>query len=345
MKPFVSILVPAFNAERWIGDCIKSAISQTWPFKEVVVVDDGSRDATLEIARSFSSTNVQVISQENRGAGAARNLALSLAQGDYIQWLDADDILSADKVSLQLEIEKSGTISRTLLSGAWGRFHTCPQRARFVPTGLWMDLQPAEWLFRKLDGNLWMAIESWLVSRRLIELAGPWNETLSLDDDGEYFCRVIRHSTNIRFVGKSQCFCRRGTSSLSNELTLSDQKMESQAASLVEHVRTLMSLEDSTRTRGASLKLLFRWSSFFWPDRPDLWQRMRLLSNELGVELPQPLSREGNGWMRRIIGQSRAKRARRILSDFRSRASELWEHLLCRTFPPRWTSSNPPKRG
>jgi len=324
---------------------LKSAVSQTWPSKEVVVVDDGSRDATVEIARSFTSSNVQVVTQEHRGACAARNVALSLAQGEYIQWLDADDILSAEKIALQLRGAKSGTSAWTLLSGAWGKFHSCPQRSRFVPTGLWVDLDPAEWLFRKLDSNLWMAIESWLVNRRLTELAGPWDETLSLDDDGEYFCRVIRHSTSIRFVGEARCFCRRGTSGLSNELTLSDQKMESQAASLVVHVRTLMSLEDSPRTRSACLKLLTRWSGFFWPDRPDLWQRMRLLSNELGAELPQPLSREGHGWMRKIVSQSRARRARRILSALRSRASELWEHLLCRAFRPRWTSSHPQKRG
>ena len=64
----VSILIPAFNAQEWIGDTLRSAIAQTWEPKEIVVVDDGSADETLAIARSFESDSVHVITQENQGA-------------------------------------------------------------------------------------------------------------------------------------------------------------------------------------------------------------------------------------------------------------------------------------
>ena len=103
MKPLVSILIPAYNAERWIADAIRSALAQTWPNKEIIVVDDGSADQTLQVARGFASKSVLVTTQPNRGAAAARNHAFSLGQGDYIQWLDADDLLAPDKVSLQME--------------------------------------------------------------------------------------------------------------------------------------------------------------------------------------------------------------------------------------------------
>ena len=85
MKQLVSIIIPAYNAEKWISACIESAISQTWPRKEILVVDDGSSDKTLEVAKSYSSPELRVFSQENRGASAARNHGLSMAQGDYIQ--------------------------------------------------------------------------------------------------------------------------------------------------------------------------------------------------------------------------------------------------------------------
>jgi Glycosyltransferases involved in cell wall biogenesis len=98
MTALVSILIPAFNAERWIADTIKSALDQSWPSKEIIIVDDGSRDETVRIAQRFASKDVTVISQENQGASAARNKALQLCQGDYIQWLDADDLLAPDKV-------------------------------------------------------------------------------------------------------------------------------------------------------------------------------------------------------------------------------------------------------
>ena len=67
MSPLVSILIPAYNAERWIADTIRSAQAQTWPRKEIIVVDDGSTDQTLSIARKFASKEVSVVSQENRG--------------------------------------------------------------------------------------------------------------------------------------------------------------------------------------------------------------------------------------------------------------------------------------
>jgi glycosyltransferase involved in cell wall biosynthesis len=63
MKPLVSILIPAYNAEQWISDAIESALAQTWPHKEVIVVDDGSSDRTLDVARRFASRNVRVLSQ------------------------------------------------------------------------------------------------------------------------------------------------------------------------------------------------------------------------------------------------------------------------------------------
>src|SRR5262245_6146422 len=96
-KPLVSILIPAYNAEKLIGYTLQSAVSQTWPRKEVIVIDDGSTDRTAEIARRFASTNVKVVSTLNCGLSAAVNTAYKLCQGDYIQELDADDILSPDK--------------------------------------------------------------------------------------------------------------------------------------------------------------------------------------------------------------------------------------------------------
>ena len=102
MKPLVSILIPAYNAERFLAETIRSALHQSWPHKEIIVVDDGSKDNTLALAQSFASTGVKVVAQPNQGAAAARNHLASLAQGDYLQWLDADDLLSADKIARQV---------------------------------------------------------------------------------------------------------------------------------------------------------------------------------------------------------------------------------------------------
>src|SRR5919199_5243439 len=102
MEPLVSILIPAYNAQQWITDTIESALAQTWPKKEIIIVDDGSSDQTLQIVKQFASKTVLIVTQANHGASVARNTAFSLCQGDYIQWLDADDLLAPDKIEKQV---------------------------------------------------------------------------------------------------------------------------------------------------------------------------------------------------------------------------------------------------
>src|SRR5438445_8457140 len=162
MKPLVSILIPAFDAQEWIADTIKSAVRQTWPRKEIIVVDDGSRDHTLAIARQFASKEVSVVTQANQGAAAARNQAFSVCQGDYIQWLDADDLLAPDKITRQMEAVDQCRSKRTLLSSAWGRFIYRPHRVTFVPRALWCALPPAEWRCGTMGQNVWMQLETWV---------------------------------------------------------------------------------------------------------------------------------------------------------------------------------------
>src|SRR6516164_8950813 len=188
MKSLVSILIPAYNAENWIAYTLQSAVEQTWPRKEIVVVDDGSKDGTAEAARRFAAKNVKVVSTDNQGLSAAVNTAYRLCQGDYIQELDSDDILAPDKIERQLAALRESDSPRTLLSGPWAAFHYRTRRAQFVRNALWEDLTPVEWLLRKMNENLHMQTGTWLTSRELAEAAGPWDSRLLNDDDGEYFC-------------------------------------------------------------------------------------------------------------------------------------------------------------
>jgi len=293
MRPLVSILIPAYNAERWIGDTIRSAEAQNWARKEIIVVDDGSHDQTLRVAREFASKNALVVRQENQGASAARNKAFELCQGDYIQWLDADDLLSIDKIAKQMEAAEQSQNKRLLLSSPWGAFMYRVSAAQFSPTSLWGDLSPVEWLLRKMGENLHMQTATWLVSRELSEAAGSWDVRLSLDDDGEYFCRVVLASDAIRFVPDGKVFYRqRGSDSISN-IDASDKKLESQLLSMQLHVSYLRSLEESERTRIACLEYLQTWYMWFFEERLDLAQQVERLAATFAGRLKVPrLSRK-----------------------------------------------------
>jgi glycosyltransferase involved in cell wall biosynthesis len=95
----VSIIIPAFNDVAWLSAAVDSALSQTYPSCEIIVVDDGSTDGTGALIRSRYGGRVRYVHQPNRGLPAARNAGLALASGEYVQFLDADDILLPSKVA------------------------------------------------------------------------------------------------------------------------------------------------------------------------------------------------------------------------------------------------------
>jgi glycosyltransferase involved in cell wall biosynthesis len=328
VQPLVSILIPAFNAEAWIAESIESALVQSWPKKEIIIVDDGSKDGTYSIARQFASKEVLVLTQANQGAVAARNRAFSLSQGDYIQWLDADDLLAPDKIGKQMRAVEECGGPRTLLSCAWGHFVYRTSRARFRPTSLWCDLSPIDWLLRKFGGDLFMQPSTWLVSRDLTEAAGPWDTRLSLDDDGEYFCRVVRNSDGIRFVPGAKVFYRRaGFGSLSNP-GRSGKKLESQFLSLQLQIRCLRSLEDSERVRLACLRFLEAYLTLFYPERPDIIKRAEELAVALGGRLPVPLLPWKYAWIKELFGWTAAKQAQLYYNRLKSSAIASWDRTM-----------------
>src|SRR5215475_8742407 len=129
MKSLVSILIPAYNARAFLRQTLESALAQSWTRKEIIVVDDASTDSTLSIAKEFASRGVRVASHQSRlGAAAARNKAFSLCQGDYIQWLDADDLLAPDKIEKQMAVLEATSNKRLLVSSAWGSFMYRPYK-------------------------------------------------------------------------------------------------------------------------------------------------------------------------------------------------------------------------
>jgi glycosyltransferase involved in cell wall biosynthesis len=310
VKPLVSILIPAYNAAKYLPYTLQSAIAQDWPSKEIIVIDDGSRDETLEVARRFSSESVSVFTQDNQGAASTRNNLLAAAQGDFIQWLDADDLLAPQKISSQLQALKSAAEgSRVLASGPWGYFYYRTQRTKFRSSPLWCDLSPAEWLIRKMEHNAHMQTATWLVGRELTEEAGPWNSTLLSDDDGEYFARVILRSSGIRFVPEAKVFYRRSDDGRLSYIGDSPRKIEAQFASMRQNVDYVLGLDDGPRARNACVNYLQAWLPTFHPERPDIVREARDLASLLGGALETPRLPWKYFWVERLFGRSLARRA------------------------------------
>jgi glycosyltransferase involved in cell wall biosynthesis len=280
VTPLVSILIPAYNAAPWISETIRSALAQTWPQIEIIVVDDGSTDTTLTVANSFASPRVRIVSQPNRGASSARNHALTLARGEYIQFLDADDLLAPDKIESQLRrLLPLGP--RTLASGAWARFESTLSSVVFTLQPNARDLSGVEFLQINFEEIAMMHPAAWLAPRALLDRSGSWDEALSLNDDGEYFARVALASDQIVFCTDARSYYR---SNLSN--SLSRRKDPRALASLYRSVELtlehLLAVDRSPRTVAAAA-FAWKWAAFeLYPTLSDLSRTAEAESKKLG---------------------------------------------------------------
>jgi len=338
MKPLVSILIPAYNAERWIADTIQSALAQTWPTKEIIIVDDGSSDQTLQVAREFACKTVCLVQQENQGAAAARNTAFALSQGDYIQWLDADDLLSREKIEKQMQAAEQTESKRILISSGWGYFMYRPAKARFTPGPLWCDLSPLEWLLRKWEHNAHMQTATWLVSRELTDAAGAFDTRLLSDDDGEYFFRVIMRSEGIRFVPDAKVFYRASPSNRLSYIGRSSRKAEAQFLGMKMQIGYLRSMQDNDRVRAACVTYLQTWLGHFYPDRPDLARELEDLATSLGGRLKVPRLPWKYLWIQKLFGFTAARQVCQHCNQYKSSVMRFWDKTLFRLKSETWQS-------
>jgi glycosyltransferase involved in cell wall biosynthesis len=218
MSPRVSIIIPCRNGVRWLGEAIESCLGQSWANLQIIVIDNGSTDGSLDLAKRYEARAVTVLACERVGASAARNVGLKHADGDLIQFLDADDFLDADKIRRQVE-RLNAAPAASVASGAWARFASDPSEAVFTSEAVWRDFAPEDFLIASWLGGGMMPNFAWLAPRAVIERAGPWNETLSVNDDGEFFCRVVLASSGIVF-----CADARGYYRSAGALTLSGRR-------------------------------------------------------------------------------------------------------------------------
>jgi glycosyltransferase involved in cell wall biosynthesis len=319
MPPRVSILIPSHNAGRWLAATLDSALAQTWPNREIIVVDDGSTDDSLSVARGYEPRGIRVIAQPNRGASAARNQALAAARGDYIQFLDADDLLHPRKIELQMAILESCD-GQFICSGEWARFHEAPGSVVFDPQPNYRDLTGVEFLQIFFEQIAMMQPAAWLAPRPLLDRAGPWNEQLSLNDDGEYFARAMLAARGIRFCPGARVYYRSG---IGGSLSQRKDPKALQSAFLAMELTLghLLAVDQSARTKSAAA-FGWKWLAFeSYPGAPALAREAERRSRQLGkCARPVPAGRLFQ-IASKLVGWRLAKRLRdRLLARRASRA-------------------------
>ena len=186
----VTIGIPCFNAARWIAASVESALAQTWPEKEVIVVDDGSTDGSTGILEKFGAA-IRLVRTDHRGGNHARNEALRHATGEWLQFLDADDYLEPEKLARQFAEADGGAAADVIYSPTWMEDTRTGHRERGVldPT---RDLyvQWITWQLPQTGGCLWR--------RSALDSLGGWKESQPCCQEHELYLRALQ--AGLRFV-------------------------------------------------------------------------------------------------------------------------------------------------
>jgi GT2 family glycosyltransferase len=220
-EPTFTVAMPAYNAERTIAASIRSVLAQTRSDHELIVVDDGSTDATVEIASGFNDPRVRVLRQENQGPGAARNLAITEARGRYVSMLDSDDLwlpTYLETMGAALDADPRAGLAYT---DAW----VLDDRTRRIRKTTAMHYQdpplppPAEPLeFLRLlviRGNF--VFTSATVRRTTLDAIGAFNMLLTPSEDFELWLRIVAHGYRAVRVGPKLAVYRKRSGSLSTD--------------------------------------------------------------------------------------------------------------------------------
>jgi glycosyltransferase involved in cell wall biosynthesis len=194
--PLASIVIPAFNAARTITSTVESALRQSLTSLEVVVVNDGSTDATAEIVGGMDDPRVRLVTQANRGLPAARNAGIAASRGAYVAFLDSDDLFLPDFVQLGIDALRARSrpgfayTDAYVLDEASGRIRETSAMAQFDP-----PIPPpqgsAEFLIALMRINF--VYVSTIVPREVLTAVGGFNESLTSCEDYDLWLRILVH--------------------------------------------------------------------------------------------------------------------------------------------------------
>jgi glycosyltransferase involved in cell wall biosynthesis len=207
--PLVSVIIPVYNGQKYLQQCLDSALAQTYAKLEILVVDDGSTDDSASMVEAIKDPRIRLLRQKNAGRCVARNRALRTATGDFVKYLDQDDLLDSEAIRLQVEdlqTEDEDVISCGRLktfssdvssSNEFSFFHAFPRLC-----------DPIQ--FYSLLGAHAVQTSLWLTPRSLHWKGGNWNEALPQNpmDDGELFMRILMKSRAVKYCQQSVAYHR-----------------------------------------------------------------------------------------------------------------------------------------
>ncbi|MEO0517164.1 MAG: glycosyltransferase [Cyanobacteria bacterium P01_A01_bin.116] len=226
----ISVIIPNYNRASVVGATIQNMLNQTLPPKEIIVVDDGSIDNSVEVIRSFGS-RVCLIEQANQGPGAARNRGLEVASGEFIQFMDSDDLSSLNKLEVQMAVLQQTRAD--FAYSPWVRTAIKGKQLCFRSPVLQGEALPVEKTMLEWQLGNWCAIfQSFLFRRSVLDAAGRYRTDMKIAEDGEYLVRILLTGAQPAFTDECLVFYRTDGE---DQLTENARTRKSQAEDLTKY--------------------------------------------------------------------------------------------------------------
>ncbi|MGJ8592090.1 MAG: glycosyltransferase family 2 protein [Aquaticitalea sp.] len=291
MNKLVSIIIPVYNAERYLEETLNSVFSQDYKNLEVIAVDDNSTDSSLSILQHITDHRFKLLQQDRKGACAARNLGFENSKGDNIQFLDADDLMSADKIEAQVNALQHRNTSIAVCNTK--HFYGSIDQGKITDQEYLFTTSDTKSFLLNLYGangtpNM-VQTSAWLTPRTLIELAGPWDESLSKDQDGEFFCRVVSKASEVIYVPNVLNYYRKHIKGQNIANQKQKTHLESQLKALNSKYEQLKTLKDTNAFKTA-FSLQYKWIAIdAYPEFKEISKEAMKKCNVLGGNMYLPV--------------------------------------------------------
>jgi glycosyltransferase involved in cell wall biosynthesis len=220
LNELISIIIPMYNAEKYISETLDSVLTQTYENFECIIVNDGSSDSSCEIALSYCKKDkrLKYFSQVNSGPSSARNYGVIQSKGSYIQYLDADDIILPDRLSIMMneaaKADNSIIYYSDLLLGKYDNIHVTSHMNLPASTGGDIDFKD---MLRQFAIDFIFIPSCVFFPREVIDNIN-WDETLGYSEDWDYYLRILRNNFVFRFISTPLIIYRNTPDSLSKDI-------------------------------------------------------------------------------------------------------------------------------
>ena len=248
----ISVIIPVFNGEKTIKETIDSVLNQIFQNIELIIIDDGSKDKTLEIIKNISDSRINVFSYPNAGLSASRNRGISQAKGELISFIDADDLWTLDKLQAQWQALQENP--QAAVAYSWTDY--IDESSKFIKSGRRIKAN-GDALSKLLLFNFLENGSNPLIRQKALEKVGGFDESLFAAEDIDMWLRLV---ANYEFVcvEKPQILYRTSTTSMSTNL----KRQEAESSKVIERAFSNPKAEKLQHLKKQSLSHLYQYLTF-----------------------------------------------------------------------------------